>query len=616
MKKYELYIDNNKVDLVDVNISLLYKSNLFTDFSKIVSNNSYTIKLPKTSHNLSLIECAHIPSSSTTFPYIIHKGRLLIDGIEVINNANIVLLNVSDYIEVALSWGAITNLEVLVNEGKSLKELSYGMIYGVDYIRWSRLDSTSLQFLQINYGFKDDDIGAWYHPVVTAKWIIDKIAEEYGIIIDYPGDKLDMLERMKIPLLTRNMPQAWIDKYATNLLANGFILYDLPAYQFTLITFNVSGNTFYVSPILDSDSGNLIAIKPEIDTAIKVSGIVKILVRTDREPDNSGEYAVSLDLRNKDNMASIVVYRCNAEIETVGANYYRYIFNVDAELNLGVSVDVSFVLYDPYATYDNREIEDGSYLSVHMRDIVNVYPNTNDDANSSFFYVPNLPDIKQIDFLKAISTMLGLFAIPTEENHLKFISYGTLLQNKSKANDWSLRLVQAYDDCAPRNISYSLDGFARNNWFKYKEDDSVKGDYNDKIIVDSEFLDYEKDMIELPFAACDSLSGIASIPLYSYNAEGELEYSDAIEPRIVLSSGNLGFFSGLEWSGLLNDYYSEYKKMINRPRIITENVRLNPVELKNLDMSVPIYLKQYGCYWAIIEIKTRENDCEVKLIKI
>ena len=52
--RYELYIDERRVDLSDDNIALNYKSNLLSDITKIVSNNSYTIKLPKTSNNMAL----------------------------------------------------------------------------------------------------------------------------------------------------------------------------------------------------------------------------------------------------------------------------------------------------------------------------------------------------------------------------------------------------------------------------------------------------------------------------------------------------------------------------------------------------------------------------------
>lgn len=115
MTRDELYINNSKVDIGKTDITLNYKSNLLTDISKIVSNNSYTIKLPKTAKNLSLIECSNIPSSVSKFPYLKHAGKVLRNGIEIIKDANVVLLSVADSIETALSWGNVTNFSSVVN---------------------------------------------------------------------------------------------------------------------------------------------------------------------------------------------------------------------------------------------------------------------------------------------------------------------------------------------------------------------------------------------------------------------------------------------------------------------------------------------------------------------
>ena len=145
----------------------------------------------------------------------------------------------------------------------------------------------------------------------------------------------------------------------------------------------------------------------------------------------------------------------------------------------------------------------------------------------------------------------------------------------------------------------------------------MKGYYDSEIRVDNETLDYERDAVELPFAACDTKNGVAYIPLYSYDEEGKLEYDDNVEPRIVLLYNSSGVFSGLEWESLLTEYYSSYRQIVNKPRVIVENIRLSSVELQTLDLTVPVYLSQYGSYWAVINVKTKENDiCEVKLLKM
>jgi hypothetical protein len=78
-----------------------------------------------------------------------------------------------------------------------------------------------------------------------------------------------------------------------------------------------------------------------------------------------------------------------------------------------------------------------------------------------------------------------------------------------------------------------------------------------------------------------------------------------------------GTFYGLDWATLINRYYDSYKRMITNAKIISETIRLTPIELKNLDMYTPIYLRQYGAYFAVLEIKTKDNNNnEVKLLKL
>lgn len=136
MTRDELYINNTKADLNKTDITLSYKSNLLTDISKIVSNSSYTIRLPKTANNLALIECAHLPSSISRYPYLKHKGTLLRNGIEIIKDAIVVLLEINESIEIALTWGNVTNFASVVNDGKKLTDLEYGTVEGTDWVVW------------------------------------------------------------------------------------------------------------------------------------------------------------------------------------------------------------------------------------------------------------------------------------------------------------------------------------------------------------------------------------------------------------------------------------------------------------------------------------------------
>ncbi len=105
MRNDMLFIGDKLMDLDDdTKVTLNFKSNIFTDLSKIISNNSYTIKLPNTIRNQCAIMHADLPSCDIVYPRIKLNARYFRNGIDILNNATAVLLSTSDVFEFALSW--------------------------------------------------------------------------------------------------------------------------------------------------------------------------------------------------------------------------------------------------------------------------------------------------------------------------------------------------------------------------------------------------------------------------------------------------------------------------------------------------------------------------------
>jgi hypothetical protein len=601
MIRDELYINGDKVDVGDTDISLNYKSNLLTDISKIVSNNSYTIKLPKTAKNLALIECAHLPSSTTKFPYLKHVGNVLRNGIIIVKDANVVLLSVSEYIETALSWGNVTNFAEIVSSDKKLTDLEYGTEEGTDWVVWNNKGSNSAQFPLINYGFNSGDSNVWYHPAITVKWILEKIQEESGVTFNFPSDKKTFIDKMIVPLLTRNDSQKINDAFPSSLQMVGYVIVES---TFSYLKLNYIGDSTQQYASVGGPYGDRLYTKYPI--TLKVKGTIEMLVQYNSGMDVNNQY-LNLRVSQSDssgNISSVSTIERKNYAAYIEAPNVRLLFNFD---------DLVSIESDEFMHFTIKAIATGASSSVLS---LTVYDRNEISFGEKFPLVPNLPDIKQIDFIKAVSSMVGLFALPDGENGIKFIPFDNLSANKSKAVDWTNRVIMAYDSVTPRNLQYTLDNIAQNNWFRYKEDDNVMGNYDGNIQVDDATIEYERDAITLPFSACSTKGGVAYIPLYSYNEEGELEYNKT-NPRILLLDGTKGIFKGLEWTTLIANNYQTYKGLINNAKVVTEYIRLNSIELRDLEMDIPVYLAQYGCYLAIIEIKTKENDiCECKLLKM
>lgn len=609
--KDELYIDNKAVDIDDnTNITLNYKSNLFTEVSKIVSNNTYSIKLPMTVRNCNVIDHAHLPTCSTRFPRINHKGRYLRNGVEIVSNASVTLMEVSDTIDIAMAWGNVSAFAEIVNGDKTLQDLSYGMVENEDYIVWSKDLGNSPRLPWLSYGYKRDEPNAWFHPAVSAKWVLDKISKDSGVKFAIPESRQNFVERLVIPLLTRNdaeeeysrckvfLHYTSITAYLDNWVHITFDSIHQFANYYIYSKMASLGDIRYISGIESNFSGTKLVLTGNIVIRTKI---------------NIGNLTFSLKNGAYENILTVYPNsRINGTTEAT--------FNFTLEEENSYSVTAKDIIYFAIESEGIRTT-DITYMdfNLYLMPISENVGIKESSYNPKYYYVPNLPDIKQIDFIKAISALCGMFAIP-DAGGIRFITMDEIVANKSKALNWTKRVVASYPQNRPKMLSFSLDNFAQKNIYKWKDDE--EGENDGIIYVDDKTLDEEEEVITLPFAASeikDSRTGpYTEIPLYSYNENGELEYNDNLTPRLlIMENETIATFEGLDWKSIIDAQYKVYQEEVREPKVITELIEIPDYELKKLDMSVPVYLGQYGKFYAIISIKAEKTGiCECKLFQL
>ena len=123
MTDQQLYIDGVLMDMSeDSAITLDIKSNLFRDITKMMSNTTGTIKLPKTAHNMAVLEFAGKPSTSSEYPYIFHTARYFRNGLEIIHSGRASVLSVKETIEISIYWGLFQALTTLQSSDLKLNE--------------------------------------------------------------------------------------------------------------------------------------------------------------------------------------------------------------------------------------------------------------------------------------------------------------------------------------------------------------------------------------------------------------------------------------------------------------------------------------------------------------
>ena len=616
----ELYINSEAVDLKpDAAVTLNYKSNLLGDISKITSSNSQTIQCPKTTRNRKIFDNPGAPAYMSDKRYKRYSARLVRNGIEIVRIGYAVLLSSSEAYEIALYWGVMANFQAWVDKAAKLNELT-----GTEALTWdANITATSLpQMKSAGYGFAKYGCGvsntslANFHPSATAWWILDKITRQAGFTFEMPSKYASALQAIAIPCLSQNASGASNKAEATVstypfLLYNGFWGYSIAGYNGT-----------DRHEIFDPDDNTKIR---KVDNATKViisivdqSGarLGMVLYSNSASEFPSRVYIRATRYNDRDETTTQIAVSIGSSSVSSSTGMYAYqktyyFADIEEEITWG---EYDYLRLFPH---DGTSVISGSRLGNTKLTITEDFENI---IYPSLFPIPqNLPEISQIDFIKAICGMLGIFVVPdpANVNNLKFVSLDTLQENKAQACDWSDKFVRSNDD-EPKITEYKINDYCHNNYFKYKEDDTVSTNADGNLKIDSEVLDAEKTVITLPFAPSDG----STIRHYELNDDGTAVDTVQVKDRIMrLISDGSGLamltFDGLDFTTLLSKYYSTLSRLLNRAITITEQIMLNEYDLKSLDYSIPFYLRQYGKFYGIVSIQSTANKaCEVKAVQL
>ena len=613
MRNEMLFVDGELVDLgEDTKITLNLKSNLLSDLSKIVSNNSYTIKLPKTVRNQRIIEHSDIPSCNTVYPRRYHHARYFRNGVEIISNAKAVLLSVSDTIDMAITWGNITLLAGIVENDKSLNEL-------VDtgyYITWRReisdyQNGSPFIVSDMSMGIRNFDTFNYVHPCVRVGWILERISADNGLNLSFSNDIVERyISKLIVPLLTRHGRGLDVNnQFGLAARYNNGVRYD---YYLTAILKNAYANSFLAVINAGTNNSGIKVLKES--TKIRISARM-FFDFTSTVPVNPAFVAYKV----VDGRAEEVFSVDASNLQGSNGQTWTVYFDFEDETSVLSEGDIIYFAFRDTGYFVNNWGTDT--FSLALAPYINEVVVEGKGSDGYYPIISNLPDIKQVDFIKTIAAISGMFAVIVNDTTLGFFSVDDIISNRNKAYDWTRKVVASFKENKPQEISYSLDDFAQKNLFAWKEDNTVKGDYNSALYVEDETIEVERTAIELPFAATDMSFGRASIPLYKYSGSETIGEMNSVEPRILIEVNNTGkskaSFEGLGWNALISRNYESYQKIIRNPIVISEKIEISDIELKELDMTIPIYLGQYGRYYAIISVKAEDTGiCECKLLQL
>lgn len=657
----ELIIDGRRVDMnADTKITLNFKSNLFGEISKITSSNSQTISLPKTNHNRNILDNPTSPSRPSDFPRRRHVAQYIRNGVVVIRDAYAVMLDCSDKYEIALYWGEMTKFQSWVNSGAKLNDLSIDNIIQI----WKyentkpagqcwRFDDGSIKFGSDYLFYADYDTGIGsYHtiptsarnsvaplPFMSAQLLLSKIQEDNGLTFDFPTEfvrkNYGVFERVAVHCSSRksSVPQL---KSATisgltdkkgEFYHQGGLLFTLPA---SPDAYSVQNKEFKVN--IFGDKTTATHVKFNISGRAKIYGFFGFGVTVGKwEHDNAIGAGFVLPNVYKNGNEYINYSRTTSRDKYVGRAGLKYAYDCTCQVSLEMDIEkgdeIAFVFESrgKFYTFGNWS---GPVWSGSTLNITPPAAEINISFGEYFRTKGNLPDIKQLDFVKALSSMFGLSVVPSGvPNRLKFISIDTLLSNTANAVDWSSKLITTGDG-EPSKIKFTFGDYCRRNRFLYKSDDTVTATGAGEMMIDNDALNPEKDVVTLPFVASDETivnptTGESGAIVAHYKSEDGKISDVKVNPHVVMimpddadTGEAVAKFTPISFSQLVGTYYQTLQRLLNSAIVITEKFRLTEFDLLALDYTNPVYLRQYGKYYGVISVQSSGAECTVELLQL
>lgn len=583
--KEELYIKGESVDLGDSEITLNFKSNLLRDISKITASNSYTIKLPRTNKNIRLLDFPDVAGHESYMMRDYFNAEYYRNGVKLFDAKAVLISCSEDGFDVALTWGMSEKFIQLMNDDKSIQE------FADMALPWnsSTTYDNGLVDGQLSHGYIRHNAGIdvdsnrdkiFIHPSVNCMRLLEEIASYYGLTMDW-GSYKQYIELLYLPLISQK--------------AN-------PKYN------------YYFAEIKLEYPGTPNTVVKYVQTNMTL-GIYNHVMGLTIHLNGSGNYRIESNVKTKNSANPIYLL-----IDKDNNNIYSSAFTYDGNYMYSFNKEYLTEEKDLYLHIDFQSQIDESYNNyIKITDI-----ELNDEAQYHTYYPigSNLPDISVVDFIKQICWLFGLFAIKSDTG-VSFISVNKIIDNKNKAVDWSKKLVPT--GWTAKETSYTFGDFAQKNYFRYEENENAKS-ADGYMVVQNKTLDYEKDLLKLPYTAGGDNGDMRAVPYFKWSEDGttvELEDCGDRIMQLVISFDSQGKedarldFSDLKFQNRVSRFgLSFYQDLIKSPFMIKDTFRLTEIDLKNIDYTIPVYIERYAAFFAIISIKSQGDYSECELLKL
>lgn len=600
----ELIIEGQHVDLApDTDITLEYISNILGDIGKISLSHSYTVKLPKTTRNARILDDPGRPGHDSSRARRFLTAEYYRNGINLIGQAQAYLLNISaDSYEVALVWSRVQGLKEWNDAKLKLPDLT-----GLPTLPWKGAEYATADttdgcfFAKYVSGARYNAPNIAPHPSVTLYELMTRIFENAGIPYEIGNNLTDTLRKHALLVAPSHKPSLTME-------------IDAGAQATSLEWIHSTGSGYYWW-FQNWQTGWDAPGDGRLETTRTIQ----------RGPSEELRFYLNLKIAG----ATPDLY---FSLEHGGGSYILspsrttdggYLMDAIVDLKSDLRMDEEF----DYFSIKIMGLSDGGGYNFSAYDparpmfaLIRPHETIQTDQQNLFPISDNLPNIGQMEFIKAV---LGLFGaiIRTANGTLVLEHYDDIL-HKAQAVDWTHK-VDMQDGI--EDFQYLLSDFAQKNTIKYEPDVTLPVSPDITLEMEDQTASESKELLKLPFAASirDQAIHYRCRDVFPEDGDYYIEVEDIdIKPRIFGftydgQTRGLIFPDSLSGKWAASAYLETYQSLIRKPVQISVNIRLHEIDLATLDTTRPVYLGQYGRYYAILKIQTSKTDlCKVELLQL
>lgn len=306
---------------------------------------------------------------------------------------------------------------------------------------------------------------------------------------------------------------------------------------------------------------------------------------------------------------------------------------LDKHIGLGAAFDQE-VDVDKGDVYMFKIQTDNKYTEGKLQ--YNITINTKRRLNTDhFFHLPvpiasSLGFDTQLNMLKAFINTFGLFVnVDNEKKVVTANTFRKVTDAKTQRINWTKKVDMSSFDCEFHNQNFAI-----HNHIRFEN--NTKEDVTDICAIDvsDKTLQYEKDIVKLPFEAGKDgayymMFGAAFIPLIKLsndtNKEAEI---NATKPHLCILGERKQYDFGIggRWysvvkhykSSDIKKYYAPLFETLKQYRKITLKMLLKPQDLTIVQRQIPVYLQQFGSYFYVNSVKNYIYGqlAEVELMRV